>query len=636
MTLPAPKREDSSKRAENPLARSGTMPDIVRLLSQPGSVLLDSSDETSERESGMLFSSPRHILSCARPCDVPGMLADLDAWISDGYYVAGYLAYECGYAFTTGRFEEPASTDWADQIGYPILWFGVYDAPLRVTSDELVEAFGPSGDHSAGAALSPTMSREKYLACISTVKALIREGDVYQVNYTMRFEGESKRNAFELYASMRGRQPVSYAAFIQLGDVQLLSASPECFFTRARDRIWTRPMKGTAPRGQTAKEDEFLSGWLHVDEKSRAENLMIVDLVRNDLSRICEPGSVKVPSLFQIEKYRTLLQMTSTVEGRLKKGISYSDIFRALFPCGSITGAPKIRSIGRINELENRPRGVYCGAIGYMAPDKTASFSVSIRSLSLAGGRIVFGSGGGIVWDSEPHEEYEECLLKTRFLTGRGGAAEEATKIIETMCWDDGIALLDEHLERLEATAAILDFRFDRSNVSRAVDDAVRLCVQGVRFRVRLLMGVDGTCDASVHPLPAPPSSCLTIGVAAARVHSSDPFLRVKTTRRMAFGRAAREAESRGLDEILLVNERGEITEGTVTNVFVRLLGQWRTPPVSAGLLPGLARRRLLGTMPGATETLVTIEDVYQADEILLTNAVWGVREAVIQRRGGV
>ena len=370
MTLPAPKREDSFKRAENPVARSGTMPDIVRILSQPGSVLLDSSDETSERESGMLFSSPRRILSCARPCDVPGMFAELDAWISDGYYVAGYLAYECGYAFTTGRFEEPASTDWADQIGYPILWFGVYGAPLRVTSDELVEAFGPSGDNSAGAAMSPTVARENYLACISTVTALIREGDVYQVNYTMRFEGESKRNAFELYASMRGSQPVSYAAFIQLGDVQLLSASPECFFSRAGERIWTRPMKGTAPRGQTAKEDEFLSGWLHVDEKSRAENLMIVDLVRNDLSRICEPGSVKVPSLFHIEKYRTLLQMTSTVEGRLKKASVIPTFSGPCFRVGPSPVRPRFARSGVLTSWKTGLEGCTVGRSGTWLPTK--------------------------------------------------------------------------------------------------------------------------------------------------------------------------------------------------------------------------------------------------------------------------
>ncbi|WP_228350459.1 aminodeoxychorismate synthase component I [Rhodocaloribacter litoris] len=379
------------------------------VLLRPGTVLLDAPAPEDGPARGLLFVDPVRVLSARTPAGVHRVLAGIDAAVARGLYVAGFLSYEAGYAL------ERAAAPPQPPAALPLAWFGVYRAPAVLGAGAvaaLLDDRAPYRVSDGRFAYAPGA----YARRVAAVRALIREGDVYQINltgpYRFRFEGSAR--AF--YAACRRRQPVRYGAWIRLAEALVLSCSPELFFERRGDLVRTRPMKGTIRRGRTADEDEALRQRLRHDEKSRAENLMIVDLLRNDLSRCCLPGSVRVPALFTIETYPTLIQMTSTVEGTLRPGTGYAGLFRALFPCGSVTGAPKLRAMQHIRTLEPGPRGVYCGAIGYAAPGDEAVFNVAIRTITLRGDAGVMGTGSGIVWDSNAEDEYAECLLKTRFL----------------------------------------------------------------------------------------------------------------------------------------------------------------------------------------------------------------------------
>ena len=388
---------------------------LAEALRRPGTVLLDTgrADADTDTDRALLFSEPQRTLLARHRAEVPGVLAAADEATAAGRFVAGVVRYEGGYAFEPALFPEQQQDDDA-----PLAWLGVYDAP-RVLSpaavaDALAQDAGPSP---AVEDLRFDIARTAYREAIAEVKAAIRAGDVYQVNFTAPLRFRLAGDPLALYRRMRRRQPVPYGAFLNLGDDRrVLSCSPELFFRRDGRRAWTRPMKGTVRRGDTPAEDRRLRRWLAADEKSRAENLMIVDLLRNDLSVCCEPGSVQVPELFSVEAYDTVSQMTSAVEGRLKENAAgLSELFRALFPCGSVTGAPKLRAMRRIRRLEQGPRGVYCGAVGFAGPEE-AVFNVAIRTVELKGGQGRMGIGSGVVWDSEADAEYEECLLKAHFL----------------------------------------------------------------------------------------------------------------------------------------------------------------------------------------------------------------------------
>ena len=377
---------------------------------QPGTVFMDSARVDAKNRQSLLFTSPRAQLSTYRSGEVPALIAELDRMVGQGFYAAGFLAYEAGYAFE--RWNNYTSKQ------YPLLWFGIYDDVQRFSPREVaeqIESLSTNGAHVGNTAFG--LTEPDYTRCIQEIKNCIREGDVYQINFTDAFDFSYEGNAFDLYRKLRSQQGVSYGAYIELEERSILSFSPELFFRVNDGMITTRPMKGTAPRGANLQEDQLMGRWLVNDEKNRAENVMIVDLLRNDLSRICTPGSVHTPALFTLEKYETLYQMTSTVTGRLQKNWTYEAIFRALFPCGSITGAPKLRAMEIIRELETRQRSIYCGSIGYMTPDGQAAFNVAIRSLLLQDGAGRMGTGSGIVWDSHAASEYQECLLKGKFLT---------------------------------------------------------------------------------------------------------------------------------------------------------------------------------------------------------------------------
>lgn len=595
----------------------------LEVLQAPGTVLLDTArpDEVNART--LLFTEPLDVLTAHTLDEVEPLLEALDAAVNDGYHLAGVLSYEAGYAFEdvdppTGRSE-------------PLGWFGVYEAP-ELISPPAVEAFWQEADDAPLALTEVTFSLDRagYLEAIDAIKTHIREGDVYQINYTGAVTFRLDGPPWALYRALRGQQRVPYSAFLNIGDVQILSLSPELFFRRDGQRICTRPMKGTIHRGRTLAEDQALREALQHDEKSRAENLMIVDLLRNDLSVCCTPGSVEVPALFTTEPYDTVTQMTSTVEGQLQPGTRYADLFRALFPCGSVTGAPKIRAMDIISTLEEGPRGVYCGAIGYIAPDDTAAFNVAIRTAVMQDGRGAMGVGSGIVWDSDAEAEFEECRLKARFLDNVASAtrAPDDFQLIETMRWEGSIALWDEHMERLSESAAYFGFAFDRDAARRAVAQHTAELTPGLPHKVRLTLDRWGALDVESDPLPESDASPLRFILADVQVESADPFRYHKTTRRGVYRRAYQQARAEGADEALLLNERGEVTEGARTNLFVEVDGALVTPPLDSGVLNGVYRRHVLATHPAVREQVLQPTDVYAAEAVYLCNAVRGWQRA--------
>jgi para-aminobenzoate synthetase/4-amino-4-deoxychorismate lyase len=350
---------------------------------------------------------------------------------------------------------------------------------------------------------------------------------------------------------------------------------------------------------------------------------MIVDLLRNDLGRICATGSVHVEDLFSVERYETLLQMTSTISGTLRPGVLFHDIFRAMFPCGSITGAPKIRTMQIIRELEPNPRGIYTGAIGFIAPNRSAVFNVAIRTLLMKDGNVHMGVGGGIVADSIPEDEHRECLLKASFLT----RAHHPFQLIETMLWDQEYRLLSLHLDRLQSSASYFNFVFDRSTIQSQLHELARPFVATARHKVRLLLHPDGALTLSNSPLLEEPST-LRVKLSPHSTSSTDAFLRHKTTQRQFYDQQYAAARADGFDEVIFTNEKGEVTEGAISNLFIEQSGKLITPPLTSGVLPGIMRRHLLETRATAEERIITLEDLRAADAILLCNSVRGLRTA--------
>jgi para-aminobenzoate synthetase/4-amino-4-deoxychorismate lyase len=600
-----------------------THADIATLMAQPGTVLLDTIRPGGDAVDSLLFTAPVRLLVADTVAAVPALLAELDAAVSAGHHVAGYLAYEAGFAF------EAIGVPGA--MTMPPAWFGVYDAPQGLTPGEMDALLAPF----AGIPyrVDPprfSLDRSAFHEKIGAVKALIHDGEVYQVNFTGRYRFGFEGSATALYHDLRQKQRLAYGAWIRTDDGVILSRSPELFFRRDGRRVETRPMKGTLRRGRTLEEDTVLRDRLYHDAKSRAENLMIVDLLRNDLSVCCRPGSVKVPALFTIEPYETLFQMTSTVEGELRDGVGYAELIRALFPCGSVTGAPKIRAMQHIHALEEGPRGVYCGAIGHAAPGGQALFNVAIRTLVLQEGQGVMGTGSGVVWDSQPDAEFDECLLKTRFLTDPAPARRPSFKLIETMRWEDGVCLLDLHLDRLRASARYFGYPFDEPYIlARIQEDAAGL-PEGVAARVRLTLDAEGRVEVATIPLAPPRPGPLRISFAAEPMDEQDVFLFHKTTRRERYETAYTRARALGFDEAVFVNTRGEITEGSRSNVFIKRGGAFYTPPVSSGLLGGVYRRYLLESLRNAQEAVLRPADLLDADAVYVCNAVWGLRLAEV------
>lgn len=563
------------------------------------------------------FRQPTHSLAARRIDEVPEVLAAAEEAAAGGCFAAGYVAYEAGAAF------EPTLP--RRSIPMPYAWFGVFE-DVDVSSPELSAAGSAGGDIDIRN-IRFSIPRSRYRKRIEDIRGFVREGDVYQINYTGQLRFDFSGSPEALFARLISRQPVPYAAYLEIGDFQILSCSPELFFRRRGGRIVTRPMKGTAGRGRTTQEDDEAQRLLGADEKNRAENLMIVDLLRNDLSRCCTPGSVRVPELFRTERFETLIQMSSEVEGELRPGVTLVDIFRALFPCGSVTGAPKIRAMQRIDELEDEPRGVYCGAVGWIDPQGDAEFNVAIRTAQIHRNLGRLGIGSGVVWDSDADLEYEETLMKARFFTGNSVLESDTFQLIETMRAEDGtIPLLELHLNRLEHSAEY--FR-----IPIAIDDVRRIIARNIErpgsVRVRFTLDEDGRMRVESREIAQTPDRW-RCAVASVRIDPSDPLRRFKTSHRALYTEKYREAAASGLDEVLFLNDRGELAEGSRTNVFLRSGRAWLTPPVESGALPGVYRRHILESMPAAAEQTLYIRDLIEADAVFVCNAVRGLVPAEI------
>jgi para-aminobenzoate synthetase / 4-amino-4-deoxychorismate lyase len=555
------------------------------------------------RPQRLAFTNPSEIITANSLDEVRPALRAVDRAVGARFYAAGYVSYEAAPAF------DPALK--AHESKMPLLWFGVFREPIQVAP-----ACSEDGFHLSD--WQPTIKRHVYDGHIAAVREAIRRGDTYQVNYTMRLRTRFEGDDFAFYDRLRRAQGASYCAYLNLGRYRILSASPELFFRWHSGQIITRPMKGTVRRGRWNEEDRALSAWLAASEKNRAENVMIVDLLRNDLGRIAEIGSVHVPRLFEIERYRTVFQMTSTISAKVSPDVTLEEVFVALFPSGSITGAPKVSTMELIASLEDSPRKVYCGSVGFVAPGE-AVFNVAIRTVLLDSqtGVAEYGVGGGITWDSTAEDEYAEALIKAALLTEEWPRFD----LLETLRLEDGAyGLLDRHLERLAASADYFDIPVSVQKVRAALEEHARTFSSGVR-RARLLVSPEGAVRVESDPLPLPSQASLPVALASESISRANRFLYHKTTNR-SFYDAHRAAYPQAFD-VLLWNEGGELTEFTIGNLVVEMDGCRWTPPRESGLLAGTFRAHLLhrGELQ---ERVLTRSDLARASRLWLINSVRG------------
>jgi para-aminobenzoate synthetase / 4-amino-4-deoxychorismate lyase len=555
------------------------------------------------------FRRPVEILCTTRLEDVLPMLGYIDAQVAGGnIHAAGFLAYEASPAFDAALSAFPAGN-------FPLLWFGLFRDLEFIRSPETTVPDDPP------LSWSPTISKAGYQAAIHRIREHIREGETYQTNYSFRLTTAAPVDAWGYFARMIRDQGAGFGAFVDTGRWVICSASPELFFLLDGNRLVSKPMKGTTPRACLPDDDRRQAQVLRESPKNRAENLMIVDMVRNDMGRIAKSGTVEPVGLFEVERYPTLWQMTSTVACRTDS--PFPEIVGSLFPAASITGAPKVRTMEIIHDLESTPRRIYTGTIGFLSPGRRAQFNVAIRTLlidaELQTGE--YGIGSGIVWDSEGQSEFAECLLKAAIVTRQ----RPDFSLLETMLWTPrgGYFLLDRHLERVMESAAYFGRACDRERVVSHLESIAR------RFpphsqRIRLLL--PGSAEPHTENTTLTEEAPHRIGLAGEPIDSNDVFLYHKTTHRAVYDRALNETP--GYDDVLLWNERGEITESTRANVVVEMDGELFTPPVRSGLLPGVYRAHLLaqGTI---RESVVRKKDLARCSRIFLINSVrrmWEVR----------
>jgi len=597
---------------------------------------------------------------CVDAASVEPFFRQIEAWHLAGLSVVLALDYEFGNLLESGTAPPPAGRTCAQALAFRACETG---APGQVeewigTVRRGEPGTGPQASVEAASLCPPAgiadlraqIDHDEYRRRFERVHHYIRDGHTYQINLTFPLRFRWFGDPLDLYLRLRRRQRVSYGAYLELEGRTLVCLSPELFIRWQGDRIETRPMKGTRPRGADRQEDLLIGQRMKDDPKSRAENLMIVDLLRNDLGRICETGSVRVDSLFDIETFDTVLQMTSTVSGRLPRNTGLPALLRALFPCGSVTGAPKHRSRQIIQEIEARPRGIYTGSIGYLDPDGTLLLNVSIRTLELeADGSGTLGIGGGIVADSTLLDEWEECFIKARFLVG----ADPGFSLIETMLANiaagndaddaaaglpaggifdvipDSIPLWPLHAERLRHSAEHFGFSYDWGRIARAVQQELNRLAPG-RHRLRLLLDKSGRPTLSSQALlpMATPGARPRAGLSHQIIRSDAWHQSHKTTFRPLYDEALRRAEREGLWDLLFFNERNELVEGARSCVLLRLDGRLLTPPLSSGALPGVGRARLLADpAQGVREAILTRSDLARADAVFLCNAVRGLFE---------
>ncbi len=590
-------------------------------------VLLD--DSLTPDGHSLLFTEPEQVVLVSDPAEVEAALETVSAGLARGLHAAGYFSYELGYCL-----EPKLEALLPSERRAPLFWIGLFNAPRNLSDEETRAWLDDHGEAEPAAISNLTLSwsREEYAHAFDAVKDFIAAGDVYQINLTQKFHFDFEGGPVALYAALRRKQRVAYGALIGTPELHVLSLSPELFFRREGQHMSTRPMKGTAARGRTPREDARLKTWLAMDEKQRAENLMIVDLLRNDLGRVAKIGSVEVTDLFTVETYRSVHQMTSGITAELRSDMGLKDMLHALFPCGSVTGAPKVRAMEIIHGIESGDRGVYTGAIGCIAPSGDAQFNVAIRTVVLRGARGEMGIGGGIVADSKEDSEYEECLLKANFLT----QVDAPFDLIETLRYEKarGFHLLERHLARLQSSAQHFGYPYSREAVIAALDAEAASTTAPVSM-VRLLLAEDGAITVTSIEITLPTKDTVwRFVISDQRIDEKDPLFYHKTTRRQFYDDEMKRLKAlTGCDEVVFLNMRGELTEGTRTTLFVEQDGRLFSPALACGLLAGTLREELLD-LPRATasEAVLTPRDLAGADAIYLGNSVRGLVRAELMQ----
>ncbi len=574
----------------------------------------------SSTGSAILLSDYQGSLDFDGTGDLPGFFAQIESKAQEGQWLALAADYALGSSFESAMV--------CGKSGQPLLRAWVFARSETLTADE-VKAFLatrlkdlPEAERTAGVALlSPSLELEPYCQAVTQIRQWIRDGDCYQINFTFPLDFQIYGHPLALYARLRERQPVRYGGYLATPEETLLSLSPELFFERCGSRVRTRPMKGTAARGATPAADAAAREALLASTKERAENIMIVDLLRNDLGRLAAPGGVRVEALCEAEAYPGLWQMVSSISADLP-GSGLFDIFRALFPCGSITGAPKIQAMRRINELESRARGRYTGALGWLAPNGDCRFNVAIRTIEAGkGGRAKMGVGSGIVIDSEPVREYAECLLKAGFLTG----LDPGFELIETLRLASGVyPLLNLHRDRLAASAKSLGFALDLPAVSALLAGEATRHPKGTH-RVRLSLAHAGSLHLVSTPMPADDGRPWQVVLSTETLNPDEFLLRHKTTARSRYDRTLESlAGQPQVFDAIFLNTRGEVCEGARSNVFIERDGLLLTPPLTCGLLPGVMRQSLLDS-GRAREHVLNQSDLWSAPQLYMANALRGL-----------
>lgn len=550
----------------------------------------------------LTFKNPQKVIIAHTLEEVLPSLQLVQEAVNNGYYAAGFLSYESAGAF------DPAYKVKEGNI-MPLLWFGLFSEPQR-------ESISSTGSYNL-TEWEPSVSMEEYRASILSIKQAIEQGDTYQANYTIRLNSEFQGDDISFFEKLKRAQASHYCAYIDTGEHSILSASPELFFHLKDGTITTRPMKGTTKRGKSVKEDEERADWLYHSEKNRSENVMIVDLLRNDLGIIAEPGTVDVQKLFEIEHYPTVHQMTSTITAKVSDDIQFVDIFQALFPCGSITGAPKISTMGIIADLETAPREVYCGAIGFITPNKEAVFNVPIRTVVIEqqSGKATYGVGGGITWDSTSKGEYDEVIEKAKLLE----VDRPEFQLLESFLLQEGeYFLLEEHLHRLQSSAQYFGFQFHLEDTQKALLDFAKLNSQAV-LKVRFLLAKSGAITIEGQPITKP-ETILKVMLADEPIDHGNPFVYHKTTNREIYSHFQRNKPAPVFD-VLLWNEDRELTEFTNGNIVLEIDGVFWTPPVKSGLLAGTFRERLIKNGE-VQEKVLTLADLTKSSKIWFINSV--------------
>jgi para-aminobenzoate synthetase/4-amino-4-deoxychorismate lyase len=591
-------------------------------------VLLDDCDASAQAPTSRLYTDYVETLACDDAAGLPALLGQAQALLARGLHAVLLCEYELG-----ASLHRIAQRPQAGSSARVLLF-----ADCRMLSADQVDDWLAqcAGDAPAGIAnLCAGDDASRFAGAIDRIHAWLEAGDAYQINYTWRYHFDAWGDPAALYRRLRARQPVPYGALALLPDGgALLSLSPELFMRQQGRMLTAQPMKGTAPAGADPERDAQIAAQMREDPKTRAENLMIVDLLRNDFGQVADIGSVRAPALFQVERFGAVLQMTSTITASRRAEISNAQVLAALFPCGSVTGAPKRRAMQIIRDLESEPRGIYAGALGWLEASGDFCLSVPIRTLVLAppqrGVRAgVLGVGAGIVHDSRAAEEYAECLQKARFLTG---LPQEFT-LFETMhaTRELGCRHLGRHLARLRASAAYFGFAWDEDRLRMAIHAACAVLDAG-EHAVKLSLSFDG--GASLHASPLMPwPQPVTVLLAPQPTRADDLFLRHKTSLRERYDQAWRAAQAEGAFDMLFHNDRGELTEGGRSNVFLRLDGAWLTPPLDAGVLPGVMRSVLLDDPAWqAREARLSVDDVLHAQEVVVCNALRGAMQARVRR----